>query len=179
LVGDLFELILSIPQAVLAQARLDHADVMLPARALRILMGVIARPPGKLAATGRVELAQVAPGVAIAELPEQKRLPRAPARRERVEQRPEELDVAVEVIVVVLGELVEQPAVRLAAAAVVAQERVADERLRPAVERLEEVGPHLRVQLAPQRVEDERRMMPHLPHDPLVLERRLLEEEGR
>ena len=83
------------------------------------------------------------------------------------------MQLAIEMVVVVVGELVQQPTVRLARATVVAHQCIPGQPLHQPVERLEDLGADRAIELAPQAVQDDRRMVARHAHQPLVFDRRL------
>ena len=175
--AHLRQLLLALPQARLAHAPDEMDGVVLPARALRVEDRVFAHPP-RLAAEVLERPALVAERVGVRVLSEEEGLRLAPAWIEVVQQGLELGQLGVEVVIAELGELVEQAPVGFARAAVVAHERVAHQLLDVPEERLEQLGARLAVELAPEGVEHHARVVSHLAHDALVLDRRLAQEEG-
>src|SRR5579871_791290 len=112
-------------------------DVHIPACALGIALRIFQGPPGQCASSGLLEGDQIAKRIGIAELAEQPGLLRAPAGEEVVEGVAQERKVAVEVIVVVIGVLLEMPAITLAPAAIVTDEGAARQLLHTAIEAMQ------------------------------------------
>src|SRR4051812_47424690 len=90
-----------------------------PARALRIALGVVGGPPGRRLGTGdwglggdfsqspvpSPEPPQIAKRIVVAEFAEDPGLLGPPARREVIEQAAQVLELGIEMVVIELGEL--------------------------------------------------------------------------
>src|SRR4051794_11929032 len=153
LLGNALQLCAALPHGIGPEAILDLYNIELPARTLRIAPWIGDGPPG-LAAMPSIDSPQIAKRVEVAEFAEEPGHWRTPARREEIQKIAHELDITIEVVVVVVGELVKQAAVCFARTAVVAHQRIADQRLHQMINRFKDVGADIAIELTAERVED-------------------------
>src|SRR5690348_3389072 len=105
LLGDAFQLRAALPQAVGTEAILDLNNVELPASPLRITSWIGDGPPRHILRVPAMlgeDSPQITERVEIAEFAEKPRHCRPPARREEIQKIAHELDIAIEMIIVVL-----------------------------------------------------------------------------
>src|SRR6478672_3920846 len=110
LLRNTLQLCAPLPQAVGPEAILDLYNIELPARTLGITPWIGDGPPGLVAMLG-VDSPQIAKRVEVAEFAEEPGHWRTPARREEIQKIAHELNITIEVVVVVVGELVKQAAI--------------------------------------------------------------------